>query len=298
MTKKTGKGTAQTSITVPNFTRRKCNRDAKPRIRHRLTNYLEKHKDEPLAILLSSGLDSNAVLFSALELGMKPVIYSFTLEDREARDFRIARQTAKTFGLKFVPIYLPTDLAKVKKGLISTVRELDAEGKSAIECLYAFKYAVDRIKEKNITSGLAADIYFVLSKKGCMHYKDCADDYRIPRHAAVKGPGSQTSKLKAYCKTKGKRWLSPWLQDSMMEEFRGTSWDDVNRPKQKNPLHLQYPEFLAHAQTYQHTNLQLGDSGISALFATLLDDPDWNPEKRFRSMAGVYNRLVRGEIKK
>lgn len=289
---------AQNKIVVPTFKRRKSAGDAKPRIRLRLTKGLEKHKDEPLAILLSSGLDSNAVLFSALELGMKPHIYSFTLDDREARDFRIARQTAETFGLKFTPIYLPTDLKKVKKGLISTVKELDASGKSAIECLYAFKYAIDHIKEKNIVSGLAADIYFVLSKKGCMHYKDCADDYRIPRHATVKGPTSQTSKLRAYCKKKGKRWLSPWLTDQMMDEFRGTSWDDVNKPKQKNPIHVQYPEFLAHAKTYQHTNLQLGDSGISALFTQLLDDPEWNPGRVYRSMTGVYNRLVRGEITK
>src|SRR5690606_34640845 len=103
------------------------------------------------------------------------------------------------------------------------------------------------------------------------------DGYRIPRFAAVQGPDSQTSKLKIYCKTKGKEWLSPWLTPEMMAQFKGTSWDDVNKPKQKNPIHLQYPEFLSQCKTYQHTNLQLGDSGISDLFAQLLKDEDWNP---------------------
>lgn len=267
----------------------------KPNIRRCLTESLRPFADQKIGLLLSSGLDSNALLFSLLELGMKPVIYSFTLEYRESRDFKIARATAATFGLKFRPIILPIDMPSVKAGLIDVVQNLNATGKSAIECLWALKYSVDRIKEPLITSGLAADIYFVLSKKGCMHYKDDADAYRLPRFAAVKGPGSQTSKLKAYCLTVNKRWLSPWLTQQMMDEFKGTSWDQVNKPKQKNPIHEQYPEYLAQVKTYQHTNLQLGDSGISALFTELLKDPEWN-RWNYKSMAGVYNRLVKGEI--
>lgn len=266
----------------------------KPDVKGCLERYLEPY-DEPIAVLLSAGMDSHAVLFSLLELKKDIVVYSFTLEDRESRDFRMAKKTAEEFGLPFKAIYLPTSMPKVKKGLKDVVTTLGATGKSAIECLWALKYAVDRIDERYITSGLAADIYFVLSKKGCMHYKDCADDYRIPRWKAVRKPGSQTSMLKAYCKTVGKQWLSPWLTKDMMLEFKGTSWDDVNKPQQKQPLRHQYAEYLTRVRVYQHTNLQLGDSGISKLFTQLLDDPKWN-RFGYKSMTGIYNRLVAGEL--
>lgn len=268
----------------------------KPNIRKCLTDQMLPYKGKKVALLLSSGLDSNALLFAMLEAGVIPVIYSFTLDDRESRDFRIARETAKIFNLKFVPLIISTDLEEVKKNLVSTIHTLNARGKSAVECLYAYKFAVDHIKEKYITSGLSADIYFVLSKKGCMHYKDKPDEYRVPRFHAVKGPDSQTSKLKVYCKSNGKEWLSPWLTDAMLKQFVGTSWDDVNKPKQKNPIHEQFSEYLSRCRTYQHTNLQLGDSGISELYAKLLLDSEWNPGLKAKSMVSIYNRIYKKEL--
>ena len=267
----------------------------KPNIRRCLEGYLDRF-DGRFAVLLSAGLDSHAVLFSLLALERKVTVYSFTLDDRESRDFRIARETAAAFDLPFKPIYLPTNINKVKSGLLHVVNDIGADSKAAIECIWALHQAVKVVKERYIVSGLAADLFFVLSKKGCMHYKTCPDDYRIPRFNSVKGPDSQTSKLKRYCKRHNKRWLSPWLSNEMMKEFKGTSWEDCNKPKQKQPLRTQFADYIKQIRVYNHTDLQLGDSGIADQFTRLLDDPEWN-RFGYKSMSGIYNRIISGEIR-
>ncbi len=269
----------------------------KLQVRKCLLAAVKPHRKIQHAVLMSAGVDSHSVLFSMLELGMKPVCYSFTLDDRESRDFKIARATAKTFGLKFVPIYLPTDPEKIKAGLFAVMKTMKPEGYAAIECLYAFKMAIDAVKETRIGAGLGADLYFVLSKTGCMHFKDNADGYRLPKFKADQGPKSQLSKLKAYCESQGKTWFSPWQSKEMLREFVHNSWEEVNKPKQKNPVHEQYAEYMAKVKTYAHTNLQLGDSGISENFKQLLKDPDWNPNGSIKSMRGLFNLLMQGKIK-
>lgn len=266
----------------------------KPNIKKALEENLSTVKGD-FGCLLSSGLDSHAVLFSLLELDKKVTVYSFTLDDRESRDFVAARNTAKAYGLPFKPIYLPTDLKTVKKLLLKTVNEIGANSKAAIECIWALHQGVDAIKEKNIVSGLAADLYFVLSKKGCMHYKDCPDEYTIPRWESVMGNTSQTHKLREYAKTQGKVWQSPWLGRNMLNQFKGTTWDERNKPKQKNPIRVQYADYLEHVKTYNHTDLQLGDSGIAEQFERLLKDPTWN-QWNFKSLTGIYNKILSGHI--
>lgn len=266
----------------------------KPNVRFALKHYFSKFEGT-FAVFLSAGLDSHAVLFSLLELGRKVVIYSITVKGHESRDFKAARNTAEVFNLKFVPVYLPTKPKDIKKSLRYTVDVMKASGKVCIEALWTYSHAIHLVKEDYIASGLAADIYFVLSKKGCMHYKDKADEYRIPKWESIRGPNSQTTRLKNYCKTRGIRWLSPWLTQQMMDEFYTTSWDDVNKPKQKQPIRTQFEKELAQVRTYQHTDMHKGDSGISTLLSTLLNDPVWN-QWGYKSMTGVYNRLVKGEI--
>lgn len=268
----------------------------KLRVRECLLNAVKPFRKEKHAVLLSSGVDSHSVLFSMLELGMKPVCYSFTLDNHESLDFKVARQTAKTFGLKFVPIYLSTDPEKIKAGLFDVLQTMQPKVGAAMECLYAFKIAIDTIKEKRIAAGLGADVYFVLSKMGCVYYKDNADGYRLPKFKADQGPDSQLSKLKAYCESQGKVWFSPWQTKEMLREFLLTSWTEVNKPKQKNPVHAQYPEYMKQVKTYPHTNLHLGDSGIQKSFKILLQDEAWNPGNKFKSMKGVYGRMRKGEI--
>lgn len=269
----------------------------RPNIKYALMRYLEKY-DGPFGVLLSGGLDSHAVLFSLLELGHTKkniTVYSVAMEDFESRDFKAARHTAEVFGLPFTPVLLPRCLDTLKRDMHRNVTDLRTSCKVEVEAFWAIRRCIDAGKEKYMTGGLAADIYFALSKTGCMHYRHKVDEYRVPKFEKVIGPDSQTSKLKAYCRTLDRQWLSPWVTRGMLKEFLGTSWDDVNKPKQKQPVRTQFADYLEQVKIFNHTDMHKGDSGIAAHFEALLDDPEWNAHKG-TSVVGVYNRLIRGDL--
>jgi asparagine synthetase B (glutamine-hydrolysing) len=97
-----------------------------------------KAGNQTAGVLLSSGVDSNSVLFACLELGIEVTAYSFTLKGHESRDFKYARETAKVLGVKFVPIYLPTDVEHLKKYMKYAVRH-GARSKTDFECFWPMR---------------------------------------------------------------------------------------------------------------------------------------------------------------
>ena len=167
--------------------------------------------------------------------------------------------------------------------------------KIQVEAFWAFRRAIDLADQKYIVSGLAADLYFVLSKKGCMHFKDCPDDYRAAGFERISCGDSQSAKLHKYCRSVGKRWLNPWVTKGMLNEFQGTTWDALNKPKQKQPIREQFADYLDELKIYNHSDMHKGDSGIAAHFEQLLDDPVWN-KRGYKSVKGIYNRVIAGEL--
>tara|TARA_B100000700_G_scaffold88627_1_gene99996 strand:- start:112822 stop:113640 length:819 start_codon:yes stop_codon:yes gene_type:complete len=265
-------------------------------VREHITNTVAKTGDRSCSVLMSSGIDSHSVLFSCLDAGLKPVITSFTLDDRESRDFRAARHAAAYFDLEFRPVVLSTDLTKLKKRVLQMAR-LGVKGKTAFECLWPMFTAFSAIKEDVVFSGYGADAYFALSKRGTMHYKDDVSKYALEAFEKYKEPDSQLNVLKAFAAKRGITYAPPWLNKHITRQVRERvfTWDELNRPKQKNPVREQYAEYLAGCMVYNHVNYQLGDSGISELFTKLLDDPVWNAAG-YKSTTGIFNSVVRGEI--
>jgi asparagine synthetase B (glutamine-hydrolysing) len=143
------------------------------KIRASMVAHVKKHvKSEEASVFLSAGVDSHACLFAALEAGKKVTTYSFTLDDRESTDFKVARRTAEIFGLKFVPVILKTDLKSIKNYLLRLYRyskEIDVHiNKSSVECLYPLFETYDKVLRANSQAsilGLGGDIFFCTTRK-------------------------------------------------------------------------------------------------------------------------------------
>lgn len=258
-------------------------------------------------VFLSSGADSNCLLFAAIEAGLKPIAVSFHMEGVMSRDFKQAQLTAKTFGLDFIEVVLPKSVETLKKNCTILATKYGCRSKSDFECSWpmyrAFKTVADyaakhKIKNPTVFTGHAADIYYVLSKKGNMHYngapgKKSPDDYRTERFHDPKL--SQRHILPKIAKVVGIKNEIPWVDARILKAFKGASLADVNKPRQKEPSRLAFASYLAKTKIYQHTNFQLGDSNISKHFELLLDDEEWNPDRKFKAPIGVYNELIRRE---
>jgi hypothetical protein len=250
-------------------------------LRHGLNEFL-KTRPGPVAVSLSGGIDSASLLRVLQDIGRQVVAYSFTLAGHLSSDFSRARQIARTFDCRFVPIFLPTDPEALSDDLDRLI-DLGCKKKTAIECLWPYLYLVPAVEERALVVGHCADGHFGVSKKAMIHYRyDTAllDGYR---HKLFDDPGyAQTDLLGKLCGRYGLPTTAPYRADPVRAFFEGRSWREVNTPRQKEAIRREFPELDALC-IGQHQNLQKGDSGIAALF-----------EKTFktdgcRSVVGAYN---------
>jgi asparagine synthetase B (glutamine-hydrolysing) len=254
-----------------------------------------KHTDKSVAILLSSGVDSQSVLFSLLNVGITPVVYSFTLDNHESKDFKKASYIADLYNLKFVPILLPTDIDTLKTDL-KILKGYGAKSKTDFECGWPMLYAYKTITENVIASGLGADGHFCISKKGMIHYKDRIDEFRNNLFTNIRYAQQPIHKLLA--SEYNKECYFPYLSDEVRMHFIGKSWNQINKPMQKQTVRDTYPDDFLKCKPTLHTNYQKGDSGIDKLFESLIES-DWNignGNRKWKSVVGIYNAIVSGKI--
>ena len=74
-------------------------------LRQLLNEYISNEvKEDKVAILFSGGMDSLSILFTCLDLGIKPTLYSFYLKSYESQDIKSSRAIAKAYDLKLVEV--------------------------------------------------------------------------------------------------------------------------------------------------------------------------------------------------
>lgn len=267
----------------------------KPNVRGALLDELEwlKYSGQPVGVLLSAGVDSKSVLFACIEMGLDVRAYSATLDTHESRDFKYARHTAKVFDVPFIPCLLPTRPDHLKKYMQYALSR-GARSKTDFECTWPMVYCMRRMARdgvKHVLSATSADSHFALSKKANMHYKDKTDLYR--NLVFAKRNTGQRMILRRIAVELGVTYFTPYDTTRMSAELYGYTWEELNKPKQKQPIRDSFPEYFAKTSVTNHTNMQLGDSGIADHFRILLEDPEWNPDLKYVSVKGVYNELVR-----
>lgn len=252
-----------------------------------------KYSGKKAAVLLSSGVDSASVLFACIELGIPVEAYSFTLDTHESRDFKYARDIAKVVGVTFNPVLLPTDINHLLKYMQYGAR-LGCVSKTDFECFWPMAYAMRQAASDPdvgfVLSATSADSHFALSKKANMKYKDKVDLYRTL--VFKKRNTGQKLLLRKEAAKLGITYLTPYDSTRMCSELYGYTWEELNKPKQKQPIRDSFPEYFSRVKVTNHTNLQLGDSGIADHFLKLLDT-ELNT-KGWKSVKGIYNKVVAG----
>ena len=239
--------------------------------------------DKEVALLLSGGVDSISVGFSAHRLGKKITAYSFKTDLHDSYDYSKAEEVADIMGWNFVGTTIPTD--NLKEDFFLLLDEYGCEKKTHFECIYPFIYIYPQIKEKYVLSGWAADGYFGLSKKAVINYSQTLellnqfrDDYFKDENRA--GYDKHDNLAKMY----GKEFICPYLCNEAKSYFQNKNWQELNKPQQKYPVRLAFDkEFSLIGKVKKHANLQL-ESKINNVFEYLLDDEQINFKARSRIM--------------
>jgi asparagine synthetase B (glutamine-hydrolysing) len=235
-------------------------------VRQTLTNEL-KNINGSVAVATSGGIDSSVLLMSCLDLGYKPYVLSFKLDNKESSyDFDSAKKLAKKFQLKFVPVLLPTKPEIVLEKVIYEIQHFGLKKKTAIECIYPMMFVFDTCEQlgiKNLICGQGADGHYGLSKKAMIHHRTPTEKFQAYRKLRLTEKNhAQTETLKQIAELKNIRLHLPYMQEPYFELFNGLSWFDVHTPRQKELIRRDYPE-LDDMKLKKHLNLQLGDSCIA-----------------------------------
>jgi len=262
--------------------------------RNKLINILSNELNAPTVhVATSGGMDSSALVVAAMEIGVEPIVTSFTLDDRESSDFIAARKLAKYFDLKFVPVFVPTDAEFVVKSTLDNMARYKLRKKADIECLYPIIYMINYIEGLGATDlmmGHGADGHFCLSKKGMIHFRHSIESLQKYRQEHyTQGPLGQRKIYYKICKNFNIKYHDPYWNKIIYDTFFNSSWEELNKPKQKEPLRSAFPE-LDSLKVKNHTNLQLGDSGIAEIVGKSMQ-ARFAPKSK--SPISAYNAVVR-----
>lgn len=240
-----------------------------------------------VALCLSGGIDSVALLSLLLEFDKTVHVYTFTLDNYESDDFKIASRLADRFNCEFTGIILSSDLDVLKSDVLKLHSQYDCIKKTDYECTWPFLYVYPAIKEKIIVAGLGAEGHFGSTRKGSIHYKNNLDEFRqmffsnenVSQTKQHKKLGAEYSLIQYF----------PFLTDEIKHYFTGKSWNDVNKPKVKQPI----IDLISFDANVKSSNLQLG-SRVALHFDKLLQT-DWNLHS-YKSVVGIFNSVNKGEL--
>ncbi len=235
-------------------------------VRQTLTNEL-KNINGSVAVATSGGIDSSVLLMSCLDLGYKPYVLSFKLDNKKSSyDFDSAKKLAKKFQLEFVPVLLPSSSEIILEKVIYEIKHFAIKKKTAIECVYPMLFVFDSCEQlgiQNLICGHAADGHYALSKKAMIHYRSTKELYQQFRKAYFKNKNvAQSETLNQIAKEKNIKLYLPYMEQTYFDLFNDLSWFEVNTPRQKELIRRDYPE-LDVLKLKNHLNLQLGDSFIA-----------------------------------
>lgn len=250
-------------------------------------------QDQKVAVLLSGGSGSASVLFALIELGKKIHAYTFNLEGHESTDLKKAIELTNKYDIEFTSIPLPTDINTIKKDCVYLINDVGCQLKTDVEICFAFKNSLPLIQEKVLVTGLGDDNYFGLSKKAQIYYKNSIDLMDKNRIKMFEKLNVQHKLFEKMAESYGIKIVSPYQTEEMLNIFIGTSYEEINKPKQKQWILDTFPKYFSQEKCY-HADLQKGDSKIADNFLQLLIS-DWN-YKGYKRTDGIYNSIGRGEL--
>ena len=246
---------------------------------------------KPVYIGTSGGVDSSCLVVSLLDINIQPIIVSFTLDTHESSDFLAAKRLAKYFSLAFEPIYLPTDKAFICKSIIQNIQKYSTKNKADIECMYPIIYMLDYLENigaEYFVMGHGADTYFCLSKRGMIHIRHSQVKLQKMRNNSSQYVFQRNAIYKA-AKSRSIIYSDPFWSKGVFDFFYEKTWNEINQPRQKEVIRKAFPE-LDRLRLKNHTNFQLGDSGIADIIGETIR-LEYSPNRK--SCVSAYNYLFK-----
>lgn len=254
-----------------------------------LENVIANKND--VALLFSGGSDSLSVLLSCLNVGIKPILYSFYLKNYESDDIKMCRKIASIYNLTLNEIVInDEDISQLIKDVEYIIKTFKVYKKTQVQCIYPFIYVVPKIKEKYVLSGLCADDLYG-TPRSMAKYSNDIDKFNSIRENIVNNiNASSYFQIKTLVESHNKTFIAPYKDnDKLINYLKGLSYKEMNSPKQKNIMYIDYKEEIdKHSLYRRNQNLQCG-SHIREWHDKLLDT-DLNI-KNYKVVFPIYKNI-------
>src|SRR5690606_17923619 len=216
---------------------------------------------DDVALLFSGGTDSLTCLFSLLDLNIKPTLYSFHLEEVIHKDIDVSKIVSKYYNLKHEIIEIKKDINQLKEDVKYIVNTFNVTRKTNVQCIYPFVHIVPKIKENIIVTGLCADDLYGTSKgvaiKGSKN-KMIFDEIRLKTLRNLDSSAYRPIK-ELVEQIHGKQFIAPYRNNEVIEYMMSLSWEEMNKPKQKQLALNAYGDYFEVLRVYRrNVSLQVG----------------------------------------
>lgn len=222
-----------------------------------------------VAVPMSGGIDSQTMLFTALELDLQVTGYTFALEGIESRDLKYARATCEAFSVPHKTVWLsnnPKVFIDFVKWFLPIYGNLTT-AKSSVTCLWAALTLLEYIHQdgpRHTLWGFDADAYFAMSRGASQFCRVNDVPLETLYHLNFRHPTEQPLVIKAESAVRNMTAWFPYGTTTMLARMLGQKYkfNDVNKPKEKWWIRREFQDYLEHAKYANHQNYQLGDTGI------------------------------------
>lgn len=215
----------------------------------------------PVALLFSGGTDSLTVLWTLMDLGIPVNAYTFHLSHHKSQDLIFAE---KACGHWNIPLTIVTENNNTKKEIEDMIGVIQSARKTHVECMFAFWRMIQNVKEKQVFSGILADVLYGSDRDSCIqHSKSIASVFTEYRLKYLREPDTDGVKQAGMiCDHFKKQFIAPYTEPELWNTFFGWTLKEMNSPKQKMPALLAFQDRFNEIKIYRkNENLQC-ESGI------------------------------------
>lgn len=246
----------------------------------------------PVALSLSGGTDSLCLLFTLLELKVRPTCYTYRVGDILTEDLKRAMYITAHYNLPLFVASIPDDLTQ----LLADVRVLvqrGYRGKVGIQCMHGHMYLAKQVQERVIYNGSGVDglygSYKQFALDGSARDKVLFDRHRR-KHLDNPNDDAMEYQTKEYG-LHGVKVAFPYRDSAVVRWLMERSYIDLMKPRYKWATVGEYPEFQQHKGLYRPRGSQQIVAGTRALHEKLLTSTMNRGHARVQE---VYKDVVEG----
>jgi asparagine synthetase B (glutamine-hydrolysing) len=245
-----------------------------------------------IALSFSGGTDSTCILLSCLELGIRPSLYCYAVEQSASEDLERARAVAEQFDLPLKIAWIPTDMEALVEDIKAMIQH-GIRGTVRLQCMHGHSRLAPMVQERIILNGSGIDALYGVYRWIAIQARGNKPRFDEIRHKHLANPNDDAMLDQERCYARsGVSVQYPYRQPNVIGHLMGLAWEQINKPRLKYAIVKDYPEFsnLAHPRYFRPRGSQQIVAGTRALHETLLDSP-WNPEG-WKVVRKVYERIA------